>query len=451
MISMNKTFLISVSILTSLTSLSMFAQNHPVWLENDSISAIESRIQSDFSVTLDDGLKTMSKLYPSINLNELNSFIDNHYIEVKTINGEKMMHRKSPNNFKLLNPQLRGNWNGRGSQPDAEDIDMVKSILSNSKGIGDISNGKRIKYRFTIKVPKHDFLIGDTLRVWMPVPIESSRQKNIKIHSISHQNYVLSNQSISEHNTIYFEQAINETTIDTIIFEYVGEYETYAQYYSEDFITKNIKPYDKTSDLYKKYTDTSHKHIIDCKSLAQKIVGDESSPYKQSELVYEYISKSFPWAGAREYSTIESLPQYVLDEQHGDCGQVALLYISMMRSLGVPAKWESGWMLHPWSKNLHDWAEVYFEGIGWIPIDVSFGRYVNSKNKNERNFFSTGMDCYRFATNTGICSPLYPEKRYIRSETVDFQVGEVECSKGNLFYSGWTKKLEVISIEEINN
>ena len=43
------------------------------------------------------------------------------------------------------------------------------------------------------------------------------------------------------------------------------------------------------------------------------------------------------------------------------------------------------------------------------------------------------------------------EKRYIRSETVDFQVGEVECSKGNLFYPGWTKKLEVISIEEINN
>ena len=139
----------------------------------------------------------------------------------------------------------------------------------------------------------------------------------------------------------------------------------------------------------------------------------------------------------------------MLDELHGDCGQVSLLYISMMRSLGVPARWESGWMLHPWSKNLHDWAEVYFEGIGWVPVDVSFGRYVNSENENERNFFSTGMDFYRFATNTGICSQLYPSKKFIRSETVDFQVGEVECSKGNLFYPGWSKKLEVLSIEEL--
>ena len=59
------------------------------------------------------------------------------------------------------------------------------------------------------------------------------------------------------------------------------------------------------------------------------------------------------------------------------------------------------------------------------------------------------MDCYRFATNTGICSQLYPTKKFTRSETVDFQLGEVECSKGNLFYPGWSKKLEVLSIEEI--
>jgi hypothetical protein len=59
------------------------------------------------------------------------------------------------------------------------------------------------------------------------------------------------------------------------------------------------------------------------------------------------------------------------------------------------------------------------------------------------------MDCYRFASNTGICSPLYPTKTFIRSETIDFQLGEVECSKGNLFYPGWKKRLDVISIQDI--
>ena len=167
--------------------------------------------------------------------------------------------------------------------------------------------------------------------------------------------------------------------------------------------------------------------------------------------MYNYIITKYPWAGAREYSSIECIPQFVLAENHGDCGQVALLYISIMRTLGVPARWESGWMLHPGQKNLHDWAEVYFEGVGWVPVDPSFGRYIGAENKATQKFYSTGMDQYRFATNIGVCGQLYPTKKYLRSETVDFQMGEVECSKGNLFYPGWKKKLEIIESKYVNN
>ena len=121
-------------------------------------------------------------------------------------------------------------------------------------------------------------------------------------------------------------------------------------------------------------------------------------------------------------------------EGHGDCGQVSLLYISLMRTLGVPARWESGWMMHPGEVNYHDWAEVYFEGTGWVPVDVSFGRYDNASAPRARRFYSTGMDAYRMAANSGVCKPLVPAKRYVRSETVDQQAGELECSRGNIFY-----------------
>jgi hypothetical protein len=30
-------------------------------------------------------------------------------------------------------------------------------------------------------------------------------------------------------------------------------------------------------------------------------------------------------------------------------------------------------------------------------------------------------------------------------------MGEVECSKGNLFYPGWKKKLEIIESKYVNN
>ena len=422
---------------------------YPVWLENDAELAIQQRTVSDFSLSMSQAQENLVELYPNITQSDINRYIEQKYLEVKVIDGEKRMHRKSPGNLKLLCPEIRGDWNGRGSDATTKEILWVDSIIKSSKGDGSVSNEKVVKYRFVIDVPKHDFLIGDTLRVWMPLPIESERQRNIKILSSIPQEYEVSTGK-SLHNTIYFETPVLETLDSIIHFEYIGEYNVAAQYYSPEYIEQKLKPYDVSSELYVKYTSMELPHIIRLDSLARSIVGDEKSPFKQSELVYDYIIKKYPWAGAREYSTIECIPQYVLDENHGDCGQVALLYISLMRTLGVPARWESGWMLHPEQKNLHDWAEVYFDGIGWVAVDPSFGRYTNSQNKFIQNYYSTGMDQYRFATNIGICGELYPPKKYIRSETIDFQVGEVECSKGNLFYPGWRKRLEILETKYID-
>ena len=103
-----------------------------------------------------------------------------------------------------------------------------------------------------------------------------------------------------------------------------------------------MRPYDTESETYRRYTAMEAPHIVRLDSMARAIVGAETNPLRQSELVYDYIYHHYPWAGAREYSTIECIPQYVIDEGHGDCGQVSLLYISLMRTLGVPARWESG-------------------------------------------------------------------------------------------------------------
>ncbi len=40
--------------------------------------------------------------------------------------------------------------------------------------------------------------------------------------------------------------------------------------------------------------------------------------------------------------------------------------------------------------------------------------------------------------------PFYPAKQFPRSETVDFQRGEVEWAGGNLYFDQWRWKLEVV-------
>ena len=68
---------------------------------------------------------------------------------------------------------------------------------------------------------------------------------------------------------------------------------------------------------------------------------------------------------------------WVLANRQGVCDEITSLFISMLRSIGVPARFVSGMVYTnlDYSFGNHGWAEVYFEGYGWIPFDVTFGQY----------------------------------------------------------------------------
>lgn len=414
----------------------------PVWLEPDSAYAISYRISRDFPLSVEDSYK----LFPTLSKERVDDYINKGYIETLMVNDTLKVHRKAPRNFALLAPEL-SNFRGRGSDTSMSRRKMVADIIGKSNGEGDLVNLHRVTYKFSIDVPTVDAIKGDTLEVWMPIPLVTQRQPKVEVLSASPETYVISTPHRSVHNTVYMKQLVGEKSTH---FEYTGTFDVGAQYFSPEYIRKNMKDYDRNSEIYRKYTAFEAPHIVNLEKLAKEIVKDETDPLRYSELIYDYIVANYPWAGAREYSTIPCIPQYVIDTKHGDCGQVALLYISLMRSLGIPARWESGWMLHPGEENLHDWAEVYFEGVGWVPVDASFGRYTADKNPAVQKFFSTGMDQWRFVTNQGVCGEFYPAKTYLRSESVDSQMGEVECSAGNLFYPGWNQNLEIISVEPLN-
>lgn len=420
---------------------------NPVWLEADSAAAIESRTRADFPMTKEEAYEVLKKDYPDLTPEQLDDYIKLKYVETLKINDTLRVHRKAPRNLKLLNPEMSGGFPGRGSSASEKRIAYVDSVLDYYSGRNPEGAAHSVLYSFQIRVPYDAALEGDSLRVWMPLPLKTQRQSKPEIIEASHP-YILSDGH-SVHNTLFMTAPAPAEKGDTSVFEYTARFTTRGEFFPEAVILKNMKPYDKESDIYRRYTAFEAPHIIRMDSLAKAITGGETNPYRQSELVFDYIRNKYPWAGAREYSTLRCIPEYVVREGHGDCGQVSLLYISLMRSLGVPARWESGWMLHPGEKNLHDWAEVYFEGTGWVPVDVSFGRYSNAENPLTRGFYSHGMDAHRFATNNGVCGPLFPAKRFVRSETVDFQLGEVESSKGNLFYPGWDQTFRLIEVKPV--
>lgn len=116
--------------------------------------------------------------------------------------------------------------------------------------------------------------------------------------------------------------------------------------------------------------------------------------------------------------------------------------MTMCRYLGIPARWQSGWMLHPGSVNLHDWCTIYLQGIGWVPVDQSFGQQ-NVYDTTHRFFFLGNTDAYHLIINDDYSQPLYPAKIYPRSETVDFQRGELEWRGGNIYFNDWNYSMKV--------
>ncbi len=71
---------------------------------------------------------------------------------------------------------------------------------------------------------------------------------------------------------------------------------------------------------------------------------------------------------------------WVMQNRRGVCDEITTLFIAMLRSVGVPAKFVSGVAytespLFPQDWGGHGWAEVYFPGSGWIPFDVTYAQY----------------------------------------------------------------------------
>ena len=410
----------------------------------DSLQAMMTRIKNDFKYSREEGKQLLLEKVPEATDAMIEEWKDKKYLETRIIDGQEWWFRKTIRNFALLNTELYSKEIASEKREEyTEYHKQMEKVLSQESDKNNVRDWKTIEATFYLEVPANSVPNGEIIRAWLPFPYDNERQRNFQLLSSSS---TPTHSQNSLHHTVYMEQKAKKD--QPTRFEMKFSYEVGAQVFHKGDILRNLKPYNKESEEYKKYTSQELPHMLvndKMKNLALSIIGTESNPVIQASMIYDWISANYPWAGAIDYSTIPCMPEYVLNIDHGDCGQVSLLYISMLRSIGIPARWESGWELTSSWTGYHDWAEIYFEGTGWVPTDVSRGRATH--NEPFQDFYKTSIDGYRFATNQGISGELSPKKKYIRCETVDFQAGEVEWRKGNL--TNWKSKLIIDKITHI--
>ena len=405
-----------------------------------------NRIRLDFDKKEKDIVEYIKKYIPKVSKKDLKKWEAEKSLEVMMIDGEKKYFSVAARNLFRINNECKEIKSKKDTIKTAEDFDLnrhLKDIIFKANSLKKAAV-KPIRYRIDYTITLNDSVVpaGEIVRCWLPFPREvKDRQENIKIISAYPEKYILSDNDKYKHRSLYLEDVTELGK--KLKFSVSYEYTCYAHYDKID--PEKIKEYNKDSKEYKDFTSERKPHIVftdELRKVSSEIVGNEKNPFLIAKKIFAWINSYAPWASAREYSTIRNIPMYCYENKHGDCGIQTLLFMTLARMNGIPTRWQSGWE----PTTMHDWCQMYIEPYGWVPVDQSFG-LQKSENEDIKWFYLGNIDSRRLIVNDDFSVPFYPAKIHDRSETVDFQRGELEWRGGNLYFNQWRYDFKISEIK----
>jgi hypothetical protein len=422
------------------------------------------RVALDFDLTEEDLLERLRDSIPDLTTEDIARWRDEYKLQGMIIDGEMRHFKRDPTNLFRVSAEARERRDAAraaadGGEPEVErqsrlrKLDAgrirqqhVEDVIRIAHETGEsLVMPRRYHITYTLTVNPGEVPEGETIRCWLLCPREEPHQTDFRmIRSQPEEHFVAPPDT--PQRTIYLEQPSRggEPT------EFQVEYEYTAWAFHPDIDPDATVPYDTDSEEYRRFTAEEPPHIVfspRIRQLTQEIVGDETNPYLKARRIFDWINDNIPWIGEREYSTILNIPELSLDRMAGDCGVHALTFITLCRAAGVPARWESGWYPRPLSPNMHDWAKFKVEPYGWLWADADMGHHPDWNGEEAQTFYFGGVDGYRLVANSAYSQPLVPPKEHFRSETVDFQRGEVEWSGGNLYFDQWAYNMDIQVLE----
>ncbi|MFO8015552.1 MAG: transglutaminase domain-containing protein [Candidatus Woesearchaeota archaeon] len=117
------------------------------------------------------------------------------------------------------------------------------------------------------------------------------------------------------------------------------------------------------------------------RNLASELASGNDDLFKAVDNLAVWVNTNIEYNLTTFTAEAAQKSSWVLENREGVCDEITSLFISMARSLGIPARFVSGISYtnlqefdDRWGP--HGWAEVYFPGYGWVPYDVTYGEYA---------------------------------------------------------------------------
>lgn len=384
-------------------------------------------ISSSYNLTEDELLSDIRKMIEDFSDEDFVTLRNLGWLDSMRINGRRMYFEDTMASLLKANPEFAA----RAGKPLNPHRPLLDEAIAYLKQHGELR--MHMELTSTLRIKDKDFTSGTHYCVHLPLPSPAVQQREVHLLDINPTPRQIARESAPQ-RTAYFEETLNENKP----FEAKSSYVQKLIYCDpvNDANPKIIYPDAKLpvrADL-----EPQAPHIMFTPylvSLAKELIGDEIVPVRQAKRIYDFITGSVLYSYVRPYQLIKNGAEYAAVNLRGDCGLQALLFITLCRICGIPARWQSGLYAAPGDEGGHDWAWFYTEVWGWLPADCSFGGAGRRSGSEERREFYFGnLDPYRAVFNHQYMGEFEQNRQWPRNDPYDNQSGETETRDANLKY-----------------
>ena len=390
---------------------------------------LAARIPSQYPYSYEDALELLRANIRDFKDEELETLWEENTADWIYINGRVQFHELFFDNLMKTRDDYGARFLGT-----MEDNEKNAALLRENVRLMEEHGGRtvhmRLLTRLSLTPEAEKACMGKTAHVYMPLPVEYAQVRNLRLlgfEGTAGEPVSVDNGSYPQ-RTARFETVIRGGEVWQTEFEFDNE-----------TVFRNPDPSQVLFSQPSFYTGEEAPHIRFTpylRELTRSVTEGEENPLLEAEKIYRFITSQVKYSFVRSYSTVEDIPEFTAANRKGDCGFQALLFITMCRIAGIPARWQSGLYATPLTVGSHDWAQYYVAPFGWLSADCSFGGSAfRQGDEKRRAYYGANLDPYRIPYASQFMHSFSREEEGLRDDPYDNQSGEVFCG-GRFLRSG---------------